>query len=213
MDDEETKMIGCLICGGVAALVVGRAMHHRRMYSPWLGCHRGGWSGGGFGRGWGDPRGGVFRGSDAADAADAWEPRFGGYELGEPPFGGFGRRRHRHGKRMFVRAILEHVRATPAQERIIGAAVEEFADELKKTTGGEGRRSRQEIVDAFRKPSFDGVMLGEQFARHDTAIESARKAFVGLVAKLHDALEPEQRERLAELIERGPRFGRWTRGW
>ncbi len=59
--------------------------------------------------------------------------------------------------------------------------------------------------------TFDGVLLGEQFARHDTILENGRKSFVGLVAKIHDALEPEQRERLADLVERGPRFG-WMRG-
>ena len=115
------------------------------------------------------------------------------------------------GKRFFVRKILEHVRATPAQERVIGAAVEEFRDEVKKNLGGEGRRSRQEMVDAMRRSTFDGVLLGEQFARHDTILENGRKSFVGLVSKIHDALEPEQRERLADLIERGPRFG-WMRG-
>ena len=113
------------------------------------------------------------------------------------------------GKRYFVRAVLSHVRATPAQERTIGAAFEEFRDDMKKLGGGEPRRSRQEIADALRRPTFDGVVLGEQFARHDTVIEGARKAFVGLVARVHDALEPEQRTRLASLVERGPRFGWW----
>ena len=78
-----------------------------------------------------------------------------------------------------------------------------------KLGGGETRRSRQEIADALRQPTFDGVVLGEQFARHDTVIEGARKAFVGLVARVHDTLEPEQRTRLATLVERGPRFGWW----
>jgi uncharacterized membrane protein len=110
-----------------------------------------------------------------------------------------------------VRRVLEHVRATPAQERVISAAVEEFRDELKKNVGGEGRRTRNEIVEALRRSTFDGVLLGEQFARHDTILENGRKSFVGLVAKIHDALEPEQRERLADLVERGPRFG-WMRG-
>jgi len=106
-----------------------------------------------------------------------------------------------------------YIRATPAQERVVGAAIEEFRDEMKKATGGEARRSRQEIVEALRRPTFDGVMLGEQFARHDTVLEGARKAFVGLVAKVHDALDPEQRERLADLVDRGPRFGGWSRGF
>ena len=97
------------------------------------------------------------------------------------------------GKRVFIRAVLRHVNATPAQARAIGDAVEEFRADVKKLGGGEARRSRQEIADALRRPTFDGVVLGEQFARHDTVIEGARKAFVGLVARVHDALEPEQR--------------------
>ena len=70
-----------------------------------------------------------------------------------------------------------------------------------------GSVGAKEIVDALRRSTFDGILLGEQFARHDTILENGRKAFVGLVAKVHDALEPEQRERLADLLERGPRFG------
>jgi uncharacterized membrane protein len=112
---------------------------------------------------------------------------------------------------MFIRAVLRHVQATPAQERVIGAAFAEFGDEIKRLGGDEGKRSRQEIGDALRRPTFDGVVLGEQFARHDTLIEQGRKAFVGLFAKIHDALEDEQRARLADLVQRGPRFGWWSR--
>jgi uncharacterized membrane protein len=195
-------MIGCLIFGGLAAMGIARAIHHRHM--AWgHGCH-GGWR-----HGWGHHGGwGAFDGGEGVG--------LGGYP---PPYadmgwgGGFRAFGGRMRKRFVVRAILEHVRATPAQERAIGAAFEEFRDEIKRVGGGEGRRTRQEIVDALRRPTFDGVVLGEQFARHDTVLESARKAFVGLVAKIHDALEPEQRDRLAELIERGPRFFGGLGGW
>ena len=208
-------MIGCLIFGGLAAMGIARAIHHRRMCGWGGGCHGrwhhgwGGWHGGypgyGGGRGWGAP--------DEDDRAEMGGPGF-----FEGRFGGFGgdfsRFAGRMRKRFVVRAILEHVRATPAQERVIGAAFEEFRDDLKKAGGGEGRRTRQEIIDALRRPTFDGVVLGEQFARHDTMIESVRKSFVGLIAKIHDALEPEQRDRLAELVDRGPRFfGGLRGGW
>jgi len=196
-------MIGCLIFGGLAAMGVARAIHRHHAYMAWGGgCHgarhhRWGWPG--HGGGWG-----------AMDDGEAVE--MGGFPHNDTGWGGgFGGGRMR--KRFVVRAIIEHVRATPAQERAIGAAFEEFRDELKRVGGGEGRRSRQEIVDALRRPTFDGVVLGEQFARHDTVIESGRKAFVGLVAKVHDALEPEQRDRLAQLLERGPRFFGGLRGW
>jgi hypothetical protein len=180
---------------------------------------RGGWHGRGYGH-WGGWHGGGPYGRGNYGAFDQPEGFQGGFEEGgdfrapfaEGGFPGFGGGRF-GGKRFFIRRVLEQIRATPAQERVVAAAVEEFRDEMKKATGGEARRSRQEIVDALRRQTFDAVTLGEQFARHDTVIEGARKAFVGLVAKLHDALEPEQRERLAELVERGPRFGWWSRAF
>jgi len=207
-------MIGCLIFGGLAAMGIARAIHHRRMCAWGGGCH-GRWHHRGWGGGWhggyqGYPGGHGWAPFDEDERADMGGPSFFGGRVGGgfPPFGGHMR------KRFVVRAILEHVRATPAQERVIAGAFDDFREEMKRAGGGEGRRSRQEIIDALRRPTFDGVVLGEQFARHDTMIESARKAFVGLVAKIHDALEPEQRDRLAELLERGPRsFFGGLRGW
>jgi hypothetical protein len=204
-------MIGCLIFGSLAAMGMARAIHHRRMMCGGYGYGGGGWHGHRHMHGFhgGGPDRGGWGGFDHDDHGEFRSP-FADADFGG--FGGFGPgRMGGGGKRFFVRKILEHVRATPAQERVIGAAVEEFRDELKKNLGGEGRRSRQEMVDAMRRSTFDGVLLGEQFARHDTILENGRKSFVGLVSKIHDALEPEQRERLADLIERGPRFG-WMRG-
>jgi uncharacterized membrane protein len=194
-------MIGCLIAGGLVAFALTRLIHARRWHA-WGGCGRRhwGWHGGPWGRhrhwgGFGPEDDDPWGGGGGASFRDDFGPRGWG--------GGIG------GKRFFIRSVLSHVRATPEQERAIGAAFEEFRDDLKKVGGGEARRSRQEIADALRRPTFDGVVLGEQFARHDTMIEGGRKAFVGLVARLHDALEPEQRTRLATLVERGPRFGWW----
>jgi uncharacterized membrane protein len=211
-------MIGCLIFGSLAAMGLARAFHHRRMMcGGWGGCGawhrrmhgwhgRPGWYGGGDpGGGWSSfdhDEAGGFREPFADDGFGGFEGRFDG------GFGGM-----HAGKRFFLRRLLAHVRATPAQERVITGAFEEFRDELKKVAGGEGRRSRKEIIDALRRESFDGVVLGEQFARHDTVLEASRKAFVGLIAKVHDALDPEQRGRLADLLERGPRLGWWGRGW
>jgi hypothetical protein len=191
-------MIGCLIAGGLVVFALSRLIHGRRWHHAWgghCGPRHGGWHGGPWGRrGWEGhgPGGGDDWGESLGDD--------GGHEM----WGGAMR-----GKRFFIRSVLSRVRATPAQERAIGVAFEEFRDDMKKLGGGEARRSRQEIADALRRPTFDGVVLGEQFARHDTVIEGARKAFVGLVARVHDALEPEQRTQLASLVERGPRFGWW----
>jgi hypothetical protein len=182
---------------------ITRLIHARRWYHAWgggCGPRHWGWHGGPLGhlggrRGWG--------GYGPDEGGDDWGASL--YD-GAGPGGWAGTVR---GKRFFIRSVLSRVGATPAQERAIGVAIEEFRDDMKKLGGGEARRSRQEIADALRGTTFDGVVLGEQFARHDTVIEGARKAFVGLVARVHDALEPEQRTRLAGLVERGPRFGWW----
>jgi len=190
-------MIGCVIVGTLAAMGIARAIHHRHGWAG--GCHRHGWRGMG-GHGWHDMegpgpgffgRGGFGGGYDPEDEPPPWRP-------------GWRRRLRGH---MVARTVVEYVRATPAQERAIHAAFEEFAADMRKLGSGEGRRTRQEVADAFRKNAFSGVLFGELFARHDSTIEAARKAFVGLTARLHDALEEEQRERLARLLERGPRFG------
>jgi hypothetical protein len=62
----------------------------------------------------------------------------------------------------------------------------------------------------MRSPAVDEVLFGEMFARHDAALEALRKAGVGAIAKVHDALDERQRARLADMIEAGPGFFRGT---
>ena len=196
-------MIGCLIAGGLALFALSRLYRHRRWCRAG-GFHHHGWHGGGWG--WGGGHGHRGHHGHHGHGHD-WD---GGFELGGPgPSNDVWFGDDVPSKRHFIRAVLARVNATPAQQRAIGEAVDVFRDDLKKLGVGELKRSRQEISDALRRPSFDAVVMGEQFARHDSIIEGSRKAFVGLVARVHDALEPEQRQTLAKLVERGPRFGWW----
>jgi uncharacterized membrane protein len=111
-----------------------------------------------------------------------------------------------------VRFLSDRLEATPAQERQIAQAFEELtsqAEPLKQ----EGKKTRADIAAALRKPSVDEVLFGELFARQDDVLEKTRKAFIGTVAKVHDALDERQRERLAEIVEHGPRFFGGRRAW
>jgi len=117
--------------------------------------------------------------------------------------GGF-RGRFRGG--FMARAIAERLEATPAQEKVIRDTTDEFRETVAKLKG-EGRKTRADVASAFRKGHFDEVLFGELFARHDSALVELRKAFVGMGAHIHDALDDKQRARLAELIEAGP--GAW----
>ena len=109
----------------------------------------------------------------------------------------------RRGRPYILRYLSDRLDATPAQERTMAAAFDEFRDEARGLRD-EVSSSRKDVAAALRKPSFDEVLMGELYARHDTAIEKLRKAFVGMMAKVHDALEEPQREQLAQIIERGP---------
>lgn len=106
-----------------------------------------------------------------------------------------------------LRGLFQRLDTTPGQEKVILSAVEELRDAGKKLRG-EGRASRADVAKAMRSPGFDEVLFGEMFARHDTSVEELRKAAVGAMAKIHDALDEKQRARLADLIESGPTFFR-----
>ena len=199
-------MIGCLILGTFGALFVAKMIRHRMGWA----CHGayrhhfhhghhghgGGWHGGGWGRGgWqGGPEAG-WDGADYGDTRSDWR-------------GGRG-----YGRDYFIATVLDRIGATPVQERTVRAAFDELRTEARRAGGGQLKELRADISAALRKPAFDEVLLGELFARHDRAIEDVRKAFVGFMAKTHDALDEEQRARLADLVEKGPRFWRSGFGW
>jgi hypothetical protein len=197
-------MIGCLILGSLGAFVVakmirrqlGWACHggYRHHFHGGHHGHWGGWPGGGWGH-------------HAHGAAPGWE----GEDQGDTR--GDWRGTRGSGRDYFVQVVLDRIGATPVQERTVRAAFEEFRTEAKRAGGGELKELRRDIGSALRKPAFDEVLLGELFARHDRAIEDVRRAFVGFMAKTHDALDEEQRARLAELIENGPRLWRGGFGW
>jgi LTXXQ motif family protein len=144
--------------------------------------------GGGYGGPWQGGRGrwggfsGGFRGHD------------------EHGYGGFG-------EGFFLRALLEQLDASPAQEKVIVNAVHEIRDEARKQRE-ELKKTRADIAKAMRGSSFDEVLFGELFARHDAVMEHMRKTAMGSLGKVHEALDEKQRERLAELIENGPSFFR-----
>jgi hypothetical protein len=179
------------------------------------GWGRGGWDGpwghghhGGYGHGWGRTRdggeggfgGGPFDGGPFDGGPFDGGPFDGGWR------GGFG------GSRMFLRMLFRSLETTPGQEKVIVAAAEEMREATREARA-EVRTTRGDLAKAMRGAVVDEVMFGEMFARHDAALEKIRKATVGAVAKVHDALDERQRSRFADLIESGPRGfrgGRWA---
>jgi Spy/CpxP family protein refolding chaperone len=88
--------------------------------------------------------------------------------------------------------------ATPEQYRIIRNEAEQFADKTRDLRR-EFRLSRDDIAAAMAGESFDEERMGESFARQDDRIRTVREQLVGALARIHDVLDPRQRERLGRL--------------
>jgi hypothetical protein len=138
----------------------------------------------GYRRGWG---GGYGPYGDHGGWGD------GGYGYG----GGWG------GPGVFLRMLFRRLETTPGQEKVIVAAYEEMREAVREARA-EVKNTRAEIAKAMRGPAVDEVLFGEMFARHDAALDTLRKAAIGAVAKVHDALDERQRARFADIIESGP---------
>lgn len=138
---------------------------------------------------------------------------WGGHGWGGHGWGGhgWGRRRGGFGRRWggpgaFVSALFEAIEASPGQRRTIQGAVEEVIEagsKLKEQLAS----SRKDVAEAFRGESFDENIMADLLTRHDDGIDELRKAMVGALAKIHAELDPEQRERIARWLSRGPGFG------
>jgi len=121
---------------------------------------------------------------------------------GPSPRGRFARRARRRAFGAGVDYLVEAVDATPEQEETIRDAAREFATTARQWRG-ERTRTRDDLATTLRAEDVDAEMMGDMFSRHDDALRDLRGAFVGLVAKIHAVLEPDQREELARMIESG----------
>ncbi|MFK7985466.1 MAG: Spy/CpxP family protein refolding chaperone [Sandaracinaceae bacterium] len=126
---------------------------------------------------------------------------------------GRGRRGRRGGG--WMRHFFRRLDTTPGQEKEIKAAVEEMTGRAKELRG-EGRKTRNDVAALLRTETLDEEVLAGIFTRHDDQLREMQKVFSDGLSRVHQALDPEQRARLARMIEsdeRGPDFGGPYRGW
>ena len=174
-------MLGVII-GATAALGACALLHRRRH----CGHRHRGWERGrsfyGYGRcGYGD--------HDPRDEGWGARPRFRGW-----------------GPHGFVASVADRLDATREQEQVMHDAVRELLDELRALKK-DAKSTRSDLAGAFGDERLDEERLGELFARHDELLGSARKAFVAALAKIHEVLDPRQREQLSRWLGRRANFG------
>lgn len=114
---------------------------------------------------------------------------------------------HRHGSGRWGGAglygLFHRLDTSPGQEKAIRAAVEELRDTMSRFTP-ELRASRSELANAMRSDVFDASALEGALDGHVVEARSLGSALLGTLGKVHEALDPDQRRRLARIIESGP---------
>jgi Spy/CpxP family protein refolding chaperone len=129
-------------------------------------------------------------------------------------WGGYGRwgHHHRHGwghhgpgrwGGFGLYGLFHRLDTSPGQEKAIRAAVEELRESLSAFTP-ELRASRSEVANALRGEVFDARALEGALDGHMVELRSLGSAVATTMAKVHEALDPDQRRRLARMIESGP---------
>jgi Spy/CpxP family protein refolding chaperone len=97
--------------------------------------------------------------------------------------------------------LADRLDASREQEQVMSDALRGLIGELR-SLGDEAVGTRGDLGAAFGAERLDEQRLGELFARHDELLGSARKAVVGALSKIHDVLDPKQREQLSRWIGR-----------
>jgi hypothetical protein len=106
-----------------------------------------------------------------------------------------------------VYSILGRLQATPGQEKVILAALDELK-EIALELRGIGRDVRADVGKAIRGPMLDDVALEGATARIDDATLKLRAAARAAIAKIHGVLDDRQRKMLGDMIDSS-----WRGGW
>lgn len=182
-------MIGCIVFAGFLGFFAVGLLRHRRCAAP----H--GWAGPPWGR----------RGRGAGHWMGPWIN-----EPGEPGAAGGPDSGHRRGRGTWMWAALSRLDLSPAQEKVVREEVQKVKDKARSFRD-EGSKMRGDMARSVRGEEFEEGALADMFIRQDDRMHALRDELAGALGRVHTVLEPDQRERLAELLEKGPgRGGPWA---
>lgn len=117
----------------------------------------------------------------------------------------WGRYGHRGGaRRWMMRRLFQQLDTTPGQEKVIFQATEN-AERVMWQAREQLFRARSEYAKAMRGEQFDSAAVNAAFEQQQAALDELKKAVREGMQSVHEALTPDQRNQLADLVEFGPR--------
>lgn len=105
--------------------------------------------------------------------------------------------------RWMLRRLFERLDTTPGQEKVVAQAVED-AQRVMWQAREEFFRARGEYAKAMRTEQFDGEAVNAAFDKQQETVDELKKTLKEKLQAIHEALDPRQRQVLADLIEFGP---------
>jgi len=125
------------------------------------------------------------------------------------PWHGFGPGpRSESGGNRWVYSLLARLDLSPAQEKVVRAELETLRQKVRSVRE-EGAQTRSDMARSVRGDDFEEDALAAMFIRHDDHLHTLRQDLGGALGRIHTVLDPAQRERLAEMIEKGPTGALW----
>jgi Spy/CpxP family protein refolding chaperone len=136
-----------------------------------------------------------------------WRGPYAGFGYGQPWLGyGRGSRGGRRGG--FARAFFERLDTTPGQEKAIGQALDTVREQMRGARD-ELSAARKSLATAIGGDVIDGAALDAALGQQKSLVDKLGQSVTQALLSVHEALDGEQRKRLAELIAQGPFGGRW----
>jgi hypothetical protein len=130
-----------------------------------------------------------------------WRGRFGRGCYGGR-FGGrrFGRHRFARGASFGLYRLFEELDTSPGQEKAIRSALGELRDSVASFRP-RLKETRHDLAAALANDAFDAAAVERALEGPLAEVSGSRGVLIATLAKIHDALDADQRRRLARFVE------------
>jgi uncharacterized membrane protein len=99
---------------------------------------------------------------------------------------------------------FERLNTSPGQEKAIRSALQDLREGLSALRPSV-QSLRQDIASVFKEESFTAAQAENILHSRDPELSQARAAIALAISRIHEALDPDQRERVARWTSEGPR--------